>query len=101
LLLRPCRSEREHDRLAPVCLDHAHRFLDPALLVRADREPEMARLDRLLVLRQDDPPAGHRHALHARKNIHERILALSGSKIGREPTTSTVTGKGSAMYSTA
>ena len=84
-----------------MLLDEPHRLLDAALLVGADREAEMLRLDRLLVLGEDDPAAGHRHALDADEDLHDRILAFSGSKGARAPTTSTVTGKRSFMYSTA
>ena len=50
---------------------------------------------------EDDRPARHRDTLDADENPHERILVFSGSKIGRAPTTSTVTGNRSVMYSTA
>src|SRR4029077_17978539 len=69
--------------------------------VRADREAEVLGLDLLRVAGQDDPAARHRHPLHARQDLHDRILAFSGSKGARAPTTSTVTGKRSSMYSTA
>ena len=101
LLLRLRRAERQHDRLAAVRLDEAHGLLHRALLVRADREAEVLRVDRLLVRRQHHAAAGERHPLHADEQPHERILSFSGSKIGVEPTTSTVTGKSSFMYSTA
>ncbi len=101
LLLGLGRPEREHDRLAAVRLDQADRLLDAALLVRADREPEVLRLDRLRVLGEHDLPARHRHPLDADEDPHDRILVFSGSKIGAEPTTSTVTGYCSPMYSTA
>jgi hypothetical protein len=92
LLLRFRRTQRKDDRLAAIRLDEANGLLHPALLVRTDREAEVAGVDCLPVVRQDDPAAGHRHPLHAREDLHERILEFSGSKIGREPTTSTVTG---------
>ena len=92
LLLRLRRAEREDDRLAAVRLDQPDRLLDAALLVRADREPEVLRLDRLRVLGEDDLAARHRDALDADEDPHERILVFSGSKIGAEPTTSIVTG---------
>ena len=92
LLLGLRRAERQHDGLAAVRLDEPDRLLDAALLVRADREAEVAGLDRLAVVGEDDVPAGHRHALDADEHPHERILVFSGSKIGVAPTTSTVTG---------
>ena len=57
LLLRLGRAEGQHDDLAALRLHEPHRLLDAALLVRGDREAEVARLDRLLVRRQHDPPA--------------------------------------------
>ena len=51
------RSERQHGRRAAVPLDEPQRLLDRALLVRADREPEVARVDRLLVGGERDPRA--------------------------------------------
>ena len=92
LLLRLGRPEREHDGLAAVRLDEPHGLLDPALLVRADREAEVLGRDRLLVGREHDLPAGHRDALDADQDVHERIRVFSGSKSGVEPATSTVTG---------
>ena len=83
-------------------LDDLHRLLDAALLVRADREAEVACLDRALVAGEDDLSAGERHALDADEDVHHDLMrAFSGSKIGVEPTTATVTGYRSAMYSTA
>ena len=64
-------------------------------------EAEVPRLDRERVLGEDDRAAGHRHPLDADEDLHERILAFSGSKSGSRPTTATVTGKRSFMYSTA
>ena len=94
LLLGLGRAEREHDGLAAVRLDEAHGLLDAALLVRADREAEVPRLDRLLVGGEHDPAARHGHALDADQDLHrhDRILVFSGSKIGVEPATATVTG---------
>ena len=69
LLLGLGRAERQHGRGASVGLDQPHRLLDAALLVRADREPEVAGLDRLLVGGEDDASAGHRHALHAAEDV--------------------------------
>ncbi len=85
----------------PRCLDDPHGFLDGALLVRRDGEAEVQRADLLRVVGEHDLPAGDRDALDADEDLHERILALSGSKIGVEPTMSTVTGYSSRMYSTA
>ena len=103
LLLRLGRPERQHHHLAGCFTSGAgfhdpHRLLDPALLVRRDREAEVLRLDRLLVDGEHHPPAGDRHAFDRNQDPHERILSLSGSNGGREPTTSTVTGWSSSMY---
>ena len=106
LLLGLGRAEREHGRLAAVLLDEPHRLLHAALLVRADGEAEVARLDRLLVGGEHHLPAGERDALDADEDVHvstgsaARTRSLSGSKIGVEPATATVTGKRSPMYST-
>ena len=81
-----------NDDLAAGLLDDAHRVLDRALLVRRDREAEVLRLERLRVLGEDHLPAGDRDTLDGDQDSHERILSLSGSNGGREPTTSTVTG---------
>ena len=84
--------------LAAVLLHQPHRLLHAALLVRADREAEVARLDRLLVVGEDHPPAGERHALDADEDPHAGTApaaftrSLSGSKSGVEPATATVTG---------
>ena len=101
LLLGVGRAEREHDRVAAVVLPEPHCLLDAALLVRADREAEVLRLDRLLVLGEDDPAARHGYALDAHESLHDRILAFSGSNGAAAPATATVTGKRSFMYSTA
>ena len=45
LLLGLRRPEREHDDLAAARLDDPSGLLDRALLVRADREAEVARLE--------------------------------------------------------
>ena len=84
-----------------MLLDDPDGLLDAALLVRADREAEVAGLDRALVAGEDDLAAGDRHALDADEDVHERMRVFSGSKIGVEPATATVTGYCSAMYSTA
>ena len=87
------RPQGEDDRLAPVRLDEPDRLLDAALLVRADGEAEVPGLDRLRVVgrarsaRRSSAPASR-----TTSTLHDRILVFSGSKIGREPTTSTVTG---------
>jgi hypothetical protein len=91
-VIRLGRAEREHDRLTSVGLDQPDGLLDAALLVRADREPEVPGLDLLRVVREHDAPARQRHALYTNENLHERILAFSGSKIGVAPATATVTG---------
>jgi hypothetical protein len=48
-----------------VTLDEPQRLLDRALLVRADREAEVAGVDLLLVDGERDPRAGLRDALDA------------------------------------
>ena len=101
LLLGLRRAERQHGARAAVLLDQADRLLGAALLVRADREPEVSSLDRLLVVGQGDLAAGQRHALDADEDVHERTRELSGSKIGVEPATATVTGYCSPMYCTS
>ena len=92
LLLGLRGPEREDDGLAAVRLDQPDSLLDAALLVRADREPEVLRLDRLGVGGEDDLPSREWNPLDADENPHDRIRVFSGSKIGAEPTTSTVTG---------
>ena len=92
LLLGIRRPEREHDGVAPEVLPESHGLLDPALLVRADREAEMLRLDRLLVVGEHDPATRHRYALDADEGLHERILSFSGSNGAVAPATATVTG---------
>ena len=92
LLLGLRGAEREHGRAAAVGLGDADGLLDPALLVRTDREAEVAGLDRALVRGEDDLAAGDRHPLDADEDVHDRIRALSGSKSGVEPATATVTG---------
>ena len=47
------------------------------------------------------PPVRGTRFTQTRIFIQDRILRFSGSKTGRGPTTSTVTGKRSVMYSTA
>ena len=98
LLLGLRRAERQHGDLAAVLLDEPHGLLDAALLVRADREAEVARLERLLVVCQDHPAARERHPLDADEDPHAGTgpaaftRSLSGSKTGVEPATATVTG---------
>jgi hypothetical protein len=55
-------------------------------------KPRCRALDRAFVVGQDDPPAGHRHPLDTDEDPHDRIRAFSGSKIGVDPATATVTG---------
>src|SRR6478735_7229729 len=98
LFLRLGRAERQRYDLAALCLGDPHSLLDRALLVRRDREAEVLRLDRLLIDGEHHLPAGDRDALHTAKDPHERILSLSGSNGGREPTTSTETGRSCSMY---
>ena len=94
LVGRLVRPERQ-DRAGPaIRLDQPDRLLDRALLVRADREPEIARVDRLLVGGQGDLSGRRRDPLDADEDVHDqaRTRLLSGSNSGVEPTTSTVTG---------
>ena len=72
------RPEREHDRLAAVRLDQTYSLLDAALLVRADREPEVLRLDCLGVVGEDDPATCHRDALDANEDLHR---VASGARV--------------------
>ena len=60
LLLGLGRPERQDGGRAALRLDDPDRLLDAALLVRADREAEEARVDVLPVGGQHDPPAGLR-----------------------------------------
>src|SRR3954452_6254055 len=98
LLLGLGGPERQHRHLAAVVLDEPHRLLDPALLVRRDREAEVARLERLLVGREHHLAAGQRHALDADEDPHAgigsaaRTRELSGSKSAAESFVWTVTG---------
>src|SRR5205823_3200307 len=101
LLFRLRGAQRDHDHLPTVRLDDPHGLLDAALLVRRDREAEVARLDRLLVVRQHHLPAGDRYALDRDHDPHARILAFSGSKTGVESWVATVTGYCSPRYSTS
>jgi hypothetical protein len=52
-----------------VLLDEPQRLLDSALLVRADREAEVAGVDLLLVCGERDPRAGFRDALDADRDV--------------------------------
>src|SRR5438552_18290048 len=61
----------------------------------------MLRLEHLRIAGQNHATASNRHPHHADENPHDRILSLSGSKGGVEPTMSTVAGSSSVMYSTA
>ena len=64
------RAERQHGAGATLGLDDPDRLLDGALLVRADREAEIADVDLGPVGRQDDPPARGRHPLDADQDVH-------------------------------
>ena len=86
------RPEREHHRVTAVGLDDPHRLLDAALLVRAHREPEMARVDRARVFGEHDPPSGDRHPFDAGEDPQARIRVFSGSNSGVAPATATETG---------
>ena len=92
LLLGLGRSKRQHRARAAVLLDEPDRLLGAALLVRADREAEMAGRDRPLVVGEDDLAAGQRHPLDADEDVHERTRVLSGSNTGVESLLATVTG---------
>ena len=95
---RSCSSasggpEREHDRLAAVRLDEPDRLLDAALLVRADGEAEVARVDaRASAVSTILPPVIGTRLTQTRIVHQDRIRVFSGSKSGVEPTTATVTG---------
>ena len=87
-------SEGQDRARAAVGLDDPDGLLDRAFLVRADREAQVAGIDRLLVGGQRDLPGRRRDALDADEDVHRqaRTRAFSGSNSGVEPTTSTVTG---------
>ena len=98
LLLGLWRTQREHHGLAAVLFDQAHGLLDPALLVGADGEAQVACLQCARVCAENHPAARQRHPLDADEDPHVSTgsaaltRSLSGSKIGVEPATSTVTG---------
>ena len=73
-------------------LDQPDGLLGRALLMGADREAEIARVDLAGVGAEGHPTAGLGDPLDADQDVHARILAFSGSKIGVLPTTATVTG---------
>ena len=93
LVDRLLRAERQ-DRARPaVRLDDPDRLLDRALLVRADGEAEVARVDRLLVGGQGDLAGRRRDPLDADQDPHQALTRVfSGSNSGVDPTTATVTG---------
>ena len=62
-----------------MLLDQPHRLLRPALLVRADREAEVAGRDRTLVFGEHDLASRQGHSLDADEDVHERTRVLSGS----------------------
>ena len=70
LLLGRGRPERQDGRRPALRLDDPDGLLDAALLVRADREPQEARVDGLAVGGQHDPAAGLGHALDADEDVH-------------------------------
>ena len=98
LLLGLGWAQRENGDLTAVFLHEPDRLLHAALLVRADREAEVASLERLLVGRQHHLAARERHALDADEDPHAGIASaaftrsLSGSKSGVESADATVTG---------
>src|SRR5450759_524178 len=92
LLDRLRRTERDHHRVTAIGLDEPDSLLDAALLVRAHRETEVARVDRPRVVCEYDAAAGDRHSLDRRENPHERMRKFSGSNSGVAPATATVTG---------
>ena len=98
LLLGLGGAQRQNGDLAAVLLHEPDRLLHAALLVGADREAEVASLERLLVGGQHHLAARERHALDADEDPHAGIASaaltrsLSGSKSGVESAHSTVTG---------
>ena len=81
----PRPAQRQHGDLAAVLLHQPHGLLHAALLVRADREAEVARLERLLVGGQHHLAAGERHALDADEDPHARDRALPPPSRARCP----------------
>ena len=78
-----------------MLLDQADRLLGAALLVGADREAEVARRDRALIVGEHDLATREGHALYADEDVHraqERTRELSGSNTGVESFVTTVTG---------
>ena len=65
-----------------VRLDEPDGLLDRALLVRADGEAEVARVDVLLVGGQGDPAARRRDALDADEDVHAGAQPGCGSFSG-------------------
>src|ERR1700694_6255729 len=92
LLDRLRGPEGEDRRLTAVRLDQPDRLLDAALLVRADGETKVSRLQSLSVAGEHHPSSGQRNSFDADKNFHTRIRRFSGSKTGVGPATATVTG---------
>ena len=96
LLLGLGRAERQHGRGSAARLDQAHGLLHPALLVRADREPQVAGVDRLLVGRQHD--RARRSSGRASRSTRMLSATRSGSACSRDrrsasaPAIATVTG---------
>ena len=72
LVGRLFRPEGQDRARSAMRLDDPDRLLDRALLVRADREPEVAGVDRLLVGGQGDLPGRGRDALDADEDVHVR-----------------------------
>ncbi len=89
-----CGPQRQDHRLAAVRLDQPHSLFDAALLVRADGESQVARLEGLRITGEHHPPSGQRHSLNADQDTktHDRIRRFSGSNTGVGPATATVTG---------
>jgi hypothetical protein len=60
-----------------VLLDQTDGLLAATLLVRADREAEVARGDRALVVGEHDLPAGQRDAFDGHEDVHV-LRGMSG-----------------------
>src|SRR4029077_937662 len=63
-------TQREHGRAATMLFDEAHRLLDRAFLVRADREPQIAGVDLLAVRGQGNLTGRRGNALDADEDVH-------------------------------
>src|SRR5699024_5760003 len=79
LLRSILRSRGEHGDAAAVFADDPNRFLHGALLVRADREPEVTRVDIGAVLGQYDLRTGGRDSFHTDRDFHWSLLSRGGT----------------------